>query len=139
MVNLLRTADAVLRPWALHLKRAEGLSPSQYNILRILRGARPGGRRVSEIAERMITRDPDVTRLVDRLVAAGLAARAADDADRRAVRVVITPEGLAVLRRLDPVIRRLARGATAGLSGARLTALNALLDDLRAGMVPFQG
>lgn len=134
VVNLLRTADAVMSPWAQYLKRVEGLSPSQYNILRILRGARPTGRRVSEIAERMIARDPDVTRLVDRLVAGGLARREPDPADRRAIRVELTGAGLTVLKRLDAASDRFALATLAGLSPAKLKALDALLDELRAGM-----
>lgn len=134
VVNLMRTTDLLTGPWAQHLKRHEGLSQSQYNILRILRGAHPGGHRISDIAERMITRDPDVTRLVDRLVERGLARRKRDTADRRVVLVEITAAGIALLERLDPVLTQLTRACLAGLSSARLRELDALLNELRAGI-----
>jgi DNA-binding MarR family transcriptional regulator len=133
-VNLIRTTNAVMEQWRQHLKQVEELSPSQYNILRILRGAHPQALRIHEMAERMISRDPDMTRLLDRLVRRGYATRARDEADRRVVRVGITRDGLAVLRRLDPVLDRHARAGMAGLRPAQLKALDALLDELRAGI-----
>lgn len=133
-VNLLRTTNAVMEQWRQHLKQVEGLSPSQYNILRILRGARPQALCIHEMTERMISRDPDMTRLLDRLVRRGYATRARDDADRRQVRVGITPEGLAVLKRLDAVLAAHARAGMAGLRPAQLKALDALLDELRGGV-----
>ncbi len=133
-VNLIRTTNAVMEPWRQHLKQVEGLSPSQYNILRILRGAHPRALCVHEMAERMITRDPDMTRLLDRLVRRGLATRARDDADRRVVRVGITREGLAVLKRLDAVVDTHAQASLAGLRPAQLKALDTLLNELRAGI-----
>src|SRR5882724_11135215 len=75
VINLMRTTRVVEESWTQHLKRTEGISPSQYNILRILRGAHPKAAKISEIADRMVTRDPDVTRLVDRLIKQGLARR----------------------------------------------------------------
>jgi len=137
VVNLLRTCRAVEESWVQHLKRTEGLSPSQYNILRILRGARPQPVRISEIAERMITRDPDVTRLVDRLITRGLARRDRDTEDRRVVLVEITRAGLALLDRLDGPVDRYVRAAMAGLGQQQLRALDALLNELRAGIRSF--
>src|SRR6185295_11262138 len=61
VINLMRTTRAVEEGWIQYLKRTAGISPSQYNILRILRGARPKAVRISDISDRMITRDPDVT------------------------------------------------------------------------------
>src|SRR5918995_5624051 len=101
VINLMRTARVVEEDWAHYLKRTEGISVSQYNILRILRGARPKPVKISEIADRMITRDPDVTRLVDRLIKQGLVRRERGEEDRRVVLVEITPAGLAMLARLD--------------------------------------
>ncbi|HEX5574528.1 MAG TPA: MarR family transcriptional regulator, partial [Gemmatimonadales bacterium] len=72
VINLMRTTRAVEESWIQYLKRTEGISQSQYNILRILRGARPNALKISEISDRMITRDPDVTRLIDRLIKQGL-------------------------------------------------------------------
>jgi hypothetical protein len=74
VINLMRTTRAVEESWTQYLKRTEGISPSQYNILRILRDARPKAVKISEISDRMVTRDPDVTRLVDRLIKQGLLA-----------------------------------------------------------------
>ena len=76
-----------------------GLSPTQYNALRILRGAGDQGRSCSEIAERMINHDPDITRLVDRLERRGLVARSREGRDRRVITTRITLAGLDLRRR----------------------------------------
>ncbi len=102
-LELLRTTDILSRAVVQVLKR-EGLSLTQYNVLRILRGAGediPCG----EIANRMITRDPDVTRLLDRLEKRGLISRCRETKDRRMVLTRITPEGLGALSRLDLPVR----------------------------------
>jgi DNA-binding MarR family transcriptional regulator len=91
-LNLQRTAEALMHGLEAGLKPA-GLSPNQYNVLRILRGAGAEGLACGGIAERMVTRDPDMTRLLDRLEARGLVMRARDRADRRVITVRITPEG----------------------------------------------
>src|SRR4051812_11943382 len=91
------TSQLVEEPWARYLRRTERISPSQYNLLRILRGAGAGGRTMREIAERMINRDPDVTRLADGTVKLGLARRMRDTEDRRVVRLFITEKGLEML------------------------------------------
>jgi DNA-binding MarR family transcriptional regulator len=137
LINLMRTTRAVEESWHQYLKRSEGLSLSQYNILRILRGARSEALRISQIGERMIYRDPDVTRLVDRLVREGLARRRADPDDRRVVRVEITREGLALLERLDEDVDRYARAVMAGLDPKRLRTLDVLLNETRAGIAQW--
>src|SRR5579863_8130617 len=83
--NVLRTAD---------------VSPTQYNVLRILRGA-PEGLCCQEIGKRMITRDPDITRLLDRLEKRALVSRCREAKDRRTVLTRITPQGLRLLSELD--------------------------------------
>src|SRR5688572_11521695 len=93
-VSLRLTAQVLDEPWARYLRRTAEISPSQYNLLRILRGAGVEGRTMSEIADRMINRDPDATRLADRTVRLGLARRSRDDDDRRVVRLFITQSGL---------------------------------------------
>ena len=94
---LLRTADALQT--SVEAKLGEfGLTGTQYNALRILRGAGPEGLPCSEIGERMITRDPDVTRLLNRLEKRGLVRRTRAHADRRVVRGIITAAGLKLLR-----------------------------------------
>ena len=134
VLNLMLTTRVVEESWTQYLKRAEGISPSQYNILRILRGARPKAARISEIADRMVTRDPDVTRLVDRLIKQGLARRERDSDDRRVVLVEITAAGLALLARLDGPAGEATEAAMAGLKPQQLRTLDTLLNEVRAGI-----
>ena len=98
-VELLRTTDLLSRGVARVLKRAL-LSWTQYNVLRILRGA-PEGLPCGEIADCMITHDPDITRLLDRLERRQLVSRSRQSTDRRTVITQITPSGLQALARLD--------------------------------------
>jgi DNA-binding MarR family transcriptional regulator len=126
-LNLLRTTDALLRGQAKVLKSA-GLSHPQYNVLRILRGAGPDGLACREVCERMITRDPDVTRLLDRLEVRGLIARERNKKDRRVVMVRITQGGLRLLRRLDGPIVHLHTQHLGHLGTKRLQALVELLE-----------
>jgi DNA-binding MarR family transcriptional regulator len=137
VINLMRTTRAIEESWIQYLKRSEGISQSQYNILRILRGARPKAVKISEIADRMIARDPDVTRLVDRLIKQGLARRERDSDDRRVVLVEITGAGLALLSRLDEPVSEYTEGAMAGLNPAQLRTLDTLLNEVRAGIRPI--
>ncbi|HVH86160.1 MAG TPA: MarR family transcriptional regulator [Terriglobales bacterium] len=104
---LLRTTDGLSRGVA-QLLKIEDLSSNQYNVLRILRGA-PEGLACGEIANRMITRDPDITRLLDRLEKRRLISRSRDRNDRRTVMARITPTGLQLLERLDQPLQRLHR------------------------------
>lgn len=129
-VALQLAANRTLDPWASYLRRAEGLTPNQYNVLRILRGAHPGGLTCGQIGERMITRDPDVTRLTDRLVREGLAERTRSDTDRRVVEVTISAEGLAALARLDDPARQMSSALLGPLGQERLRALRDLLGEL---------
>jgi len=128
--GLLRTADALLRDVERTLKPQE-LSHTQYNVLRILRGAGPGGLACREIGERMLTRDPDITRLLDRLEARGLVTRERQAKDRRVVKTRITPAGLRLLAALDEPIRTLHRRQMRHLSPARLRVLLELLEEVR--------
>src|SRR5260370_7202334 len=84
--------------------KIEDLSGTQYNVLRILRGS-PEGLTCGEIASRMITRDPDITRLLDRLEKRGLISRCRETKDRRMVMARITPEGLKLLAGLDEPVQ----------------------------------
>jgi DNA-binding MarR family transcriptional regulator len=136
VINLMRTTRAVEESWIQYLKRSEGISQSQYNILRILRGAQPKAVKISEIADRMITRDPDVTRLVDRLIKQRLVQRERDRDDRRVVLVEITGAGLAMLTRLDAPAGDYTEGAMAGLKPQQLRSLDTLLNEVRAGIRP---
>ena len=132
-VDLLRTCDLLSRGLA-HLLKAEDLSPTQYNVLRILRGS-PAGLPCGEIACRMITRDPDVTRLLDRLEKRGLISRSRDSKDRRAVVTRITQEGLKLLERLDGPIQEGHRKQLGHLGQERLAELADLLAVARAKIV----
>ncbi len=99
-LNLLRTAS-VLSEGVHDVLRAAGLSQPQYNVLRILRGARPDGLPGKTIGERMVSREPDVPRLLDRLERDGLITRTRSQTDRRVVMATVTEAGLERLDRLD--------------------------------------
>jgi MarR family transcriptional regulator, organic hydroperoxide resistance regulator len=129
-VSLLRTADALTRA-AEDLVRPYGLSGTQYNVLRILRGAGEQGLACREIGDRLISRDPDITRLLDRMESRGLIARAREASDRRVVKTRITAEGLRLLADLDEPIRKLHRRQLSHLPESRLRQLSALLDRAR--------
>jgi DNA-binding MarR family transcriptional regulator len=131
-LNLLRTADALLRK-EVELLKEFGLSPTQYNALRILRGAGDEGVTCGELSDRMLTKDPDVTRLIDRLEGRGLLQRARSDQDRRVVRTRITAAGLDVLARLDEPSDRWTRGQLGHLTKTELRDFIRLLERARAG------
>jgi len=124
-LELLRTTDQLSRRLAVVLKD-EDLSSNQYNVLRILRGA-PDGLQCGEIGDRMITRDPDITRLLDKLERRGLIVRWRDERDRRVVMGKITPEGLKVLSRMDLPVEKAHRRELGHLGPKRLKALVELL------------
>ena len=106
---------------------AAGLSPSQYNVLRILRAAGREGLSCTEIATRMVTRDSDLTRLMSGLALAGLVLRGTDADDRRRSTNRITTAGKALLRRLDGDVAEAAKQTLGHLGRTRLTALRDLL------------
>lgn len=134
--NLLRTTDLLSRRGH-ELLKEQDLSETQYNVLRILRGAAgtdgTGGLPCSEIGARLLTHDPDVTRLLDRLEKRGLVQRARGDCDRRVVMVRITPEGSALVEACDLDRRVHEAFAThfAKLSPDDCTTLIRLLENLR--------
>lgn len=131
-LDLLRTTDMLSRGLVRVLK-TEDLSSTQYNVLRILRGA---GEQIpcGEIARRMITRDPDITRLLDRLEQRGLIARGRESKDRRMVMARITGDGLKVLARLDGPIEATHRRQLGHLGKDQLRALTNLLGAARAAV-----
>ena len=124
-LELLRTTDMLSRGLVQVLK-IEDLSGTQYNVLRILRGS-PEGLPCGKIASRMITRDPDITRLLDRLEKRGLISRCRETKDRRMVMARITPEGLKLLARLDEPVQTAHREQLGHLGRERLRALTELL------------
>jgi len=129
-LNLLRTVDAVQAPIE-RLFSEHGLSDSQYNVLRILRGHGGDGIPCSEIGEQMISRMPDVTRLVDRLEQAKLVERARTASDRRVVLVRLTDAGRTLLADLDEPVRKLQVELLGHLTRAELTELTRLLVKVR--------
>ena len=131
-LDLLRTSDVLSRRLACVLK-SEDLSSNQYNVLRILRGA-PEGLPCGEIGSRMITRDPDITRLLDRLEKRGLISRCRETKDRRMVLTRISPEGLKLLARLDEPVQEAHREQLGHLGRERLRALAELLRDSRGSI-----
>ena len=124
-LDLLRATDRLSRSLVVVLK-TDGLSMTQYNVLRILRGAIEG-LPCGEIANRMITRDPDITRLLDRLEKRGLISRSRETRDRRMVTARITPHGLKLLGRLDEPVLEAHRKQLGHLGRERLRALTELL------------
>lgn len=128
-LDLVRTADLLTRN-VIHLLKTADLSSNQYNVLRILRGAQEG-LTCGEVGDRMITRDPDITRLVDRLEKRGLVARDRDAKDRRIVLVRITPEGLKLLAQLDEPVQEAHHRQLGHLGRTRLRQLAALLEAAR--------
>jgi DNA-binding MarR family transcriptional regulator len=130
-VQILYTAQVFAWVVTEALKPA-GISQSQFNVLRILRGAKPDAIPAGKIAERMVNRDPDLTRLLDRLEAAGLVEKSRDTEDRRVVNVRITNAGLERVEAASKAVAR-AIGIALGSMGARdLNQLAELLELARA-------
>jgi DNA-binding MarR family transcriptional regulator len=127
---LLRTADSLQSSMESRLKEF-GLTGTQYNALRILRGAGPEGLPCSEIGERMITHDPDITRLLNRLEQRGLAERTRDQHDRRVIYGKITPAGKNLLREMDGSVEQHGREMLRHIGQARLKKLIDLLELVR--------
>lgn len=130
-------AARLVEPWEKFLKTEADLTPNQYNVLRIVRGSHPAKIQSGEIAERMISRDPDVTRLVDRLSRRGLLSRARSRQDRRVVEVGITDKGREILKNLDPHVERMPRAMIGHLGPKKLEQLRLLLEDLIADLGTF--
>lgn len=128
-LELSRTTDMLSRRLS-QLLKTEELSSTQYNVLRILRGA-PEGLPCGEIGNRMITRDPDITRLLDRLEKRELISRCRETKDRRMVMARITPGGLKLLARTDEPVREAHRQQLGHLGRGRLRALTELLQASR--------
>src|SRR5262245_2318907 len=137
LLGLLIAAARTIEPWERFLKTQAGLSNEQYNVLRILRGSHPARLACSEISQRMIARDPDVTRLVDRLSRRGLVSRVRGKQDRRVVEVGITDKGREVLKALDQHVDRMPRAVLGHLGPAKLSHLARLLERVIADLGTF--
>ena len=145
-LNVVRTADHVMRGFE-DLLKPFNLSPTQYNVLRILRGVMPAtaaaagaagdngspspGVPCKTIAEHMLTRDPDITRLLDRMESRGLISRERDTKDRRVVFTRITAEGLRILKELDKPVADYHAAQFPNMSVAKITQLIDLLEQAR--------
>ena len=125
-ITFLRTADK-MGSLVENFFLPYGIIGQQYNVLRILRGAEPEGLPTLTIAERMITRAPGITRMIDRLEAKGLVQRQACPDDRRCVYCRVTEKGLDVLAKLDEPVQEMNRTVLRGLDDEEIEQLTALL------------
>jgi DNA-binding MarR family transcriptional regulator len=130
VLNIVRTAE-VINQASTAFFRDFDLSGTQYNVLRILRGAEPKGATCSQIAERMINHDPDITRLLDRLETRGFITRDRIKEDRRVVMVRITETGLELVSRIDRPLRAFLKARVGKLGQPALAALIGHLEQIR--------
>ncbi len=135
MLSVARTA-AVLDHSVAETLKPFGITPTQYNVLRILRGAGKDGLCRNAVRDRLVARVPDATRLLDRLAESGLVARDRDTPDRRFVTTRITRAGLGLLARLDEPISRLHARQLGHLGPQKLRTLIDLLAEAREGVAP---
>jgi DNA-binding MarR family transcriptional regulator len=137
LLGLRMAAARIVEPWARFLRATAQLTNNQYNVLRILRGSHPAKLACGDIAERMIDRDPDITRLIDRLEKRGLVKRFRSRRDRRVIEVGITDNGLAVVRGLDAHAGRMPKALLGHLGAERLRQLGSLLEAVIANLGTF--
>jgi DNA-binding MarR family transcriptional regulator len=131
ILNLFRTSDFFERRLQ-HETRGWGVTSTQYNVLRILRGAGSQGLPCAAIGERMVTAEPDITRILSRLKARKLIRQHHSHADRRVVFTQISEAGLSLLREMDPLIQRLPGTLLGHMSKTELKELIRLLEHARA-------
>lgn len=131
LLAILRSAD-LLRRGIAALLDPFGITPQQYNVLRILRGAGPAGLPTLVIGQRLIEQTPGMTRLINRLEAKGWVERHRNPGDRREVQCRLSPAGLALLTHIDPVMEAADQSMLAILSPEQLAQLIGLLDQIRA-------
>jgi DNA-binding MarR family transcriptional regulator len=135
MLGVLRTAAVVTHAIERSL-RPFGLTLTQANVLRILRGAGKSGICGREVGERLVAKVPDVSRLLDRMVEQGLIERARDESDRRHVTARISTKGLKLLDQIDPILDEVARERFGSLKRDELRDLVSSLDAVRAAGDP---
>jgi len=129
-LDLVRTQSQKMREVSSFLSK-QGLTVSQYNVLRILRGAGEGGLRCGAISERMLTQLPDITRIVDRLVNDGYATREHSAEDRRVILIRISEKGLELLEGIDRPLLQLHAAQFATLTKSEVRELGRLLRKAR--------
>jgi len=132
LLNLMRSSDCLERAFARKI-RPWGVTSTQYNVLRILRGARPEGLTCAAIGRRMIAAEPDITRLLARLKARKLVGQRRDRQDRRVVWTQISAAGLELLQAMDPVVLRAPGELLGHMSATELAELSRLLELARRG------
>jgi DNA-binding MarR family transcriptional regulator len=137
LLNLMRTSDCLQRAFQ-RRSRDWGVTSTQYNVLRILRGAQPQGLTCSAIGERMITEVPDITRLLARLKKMKLIRQQRDKHDRRVLWTHISASGLELLSQMDPVIDQAPRDLLGHLSAPEQCELIRLLEKARGNCLNAQ-
>jgi DNA-binding MarR family transcriptional regulator len=130
LLSVVRTSALLMDRFELFL-RPYGITSTQYNVLRILRGAEPDGLCRNELCDRMLTRMPDVTRLLDRMEEAGLVERTRESDDRRMVSSRITKKASQLLATLDPLVAENERQSFSGITPDRIQTLIDVLDAVR--------
>lgn len=130
ILNVMRTSDCLERAFR-HKTREWGLSQTQYNVLRILRGAHPDGLPCAAIGDRMIAMEPDITRLLRRLKDLKLIRQHRDRQDRRVVLTQVTDAGLELLQAMDPIIQKIPVQLLERLSPRELAEMIRLLETVR--------
>ncbi len=129
MLNIMYTANWLMGEFR-DIYKPYGITPQQYNVLRILRGKHPESVNPSEIKEVMLDKNPDITRLCDRLLAMGLIGRSIDAVNRRKMNIVITQQGLHLLAQIQPLLEERQR-VILSKEGLNYDLLSDLLDELR--------
>jgi DNA-binding MarR family transcriptional regulator len=127
VLNLMRTTDCLQRAFQ-HRIRDWGVTSTQYNVLRILRGAEPHGLTCSAIGDRMITAEPDITRLLGRMKRLKLIKQQRDKNDRRVVWTQISAAGLDLLGKMDSAVTRAPKDLLGHLDRKDLAELTRLLE-----------
>ena len=130
LLGIVRTSGVLMDDFDQMLK-PHGITGTQYNVLRILRGAEPNGLCRNELRDRMLTRMPDVTRLLDRMEEASLVERTRGDEDRRIVETRITKEALRLLGKLDKLVAEDQKRRFEGVSAKQLQSLIDVLGTIR--------
>jgi len=130
LLNVVRTSE-VLSARTEDALKEHGVTGTQYNVLRILRGAGPAGLACGAIGERMLTRESDMTRLIDRMLALKLVERSRHEGDRRVVVTTLTEKGKQLLTTLDPVVKGVQRQLLGHMEEASLKQLIELLEQAR--------
>jgi DNA-binding MarR family transcriptional regulator len=130
LLNIRRTSDQ-LQHYSQQIFRPHGITPTQYNVLRILRGAGDNGLRCSDIGDRLVSSDPDITRLLGRLQKQKLIRRKRDPKDKRVIYATITAEGQRLLKESDPLVSDAIKQILKHMSRDKLTTLISLLEEVR--------